>query len=73
MASNFSSCLVAQSCLTLFFCPWDSPGKNTGVGYHFLLYFFLWISAKSHLITEAFQTPEFQLGSLPHDTFFFHF
>ena len=18
-------------------CPWDSPGKNTGVGYHFLL------------------------------------
>ena len=37
-----------QSCLTLcglmddsppgsFFYPWDSPGKNTGVGYHFLL------------------------------------
>ena len=38
--------LVAQSCLTLWphglqptrlFCPWDSPGKNTGVGCHFLL------------------------------------
>ena len=36
--------LVAQSCLTLcelqparLFCPWDSPGKNTGVGCHFLL------------------------------------
>ena len=40
-------CLVTQSCLTL--CklmdssppgsslPWDSPGKNTGVGCHFLL------------------------------------
>ena len=38
---------VAQSCPTLcnpvdgslpgFLCPWDSPGKNTGVGYHFLL------------------------------------
>ena len=22
---------------TRFFCPWDSPGKNTGVGCHFLL------------------------------------
>ena len=31
-----------QSCLTLcdpirLLCPWDSPGKNTGVGCHFLL------------------------------------
>ena len=40
------SVLVAQSCVTLrrhglwptrFFCPWNSPGKNTGVGCHFLL------------------------------------
>ena len=38
--------LVAKSCLTLrphglkptkFLRPWDSPGKNTGVGCHFLL------------------------------------
>ena len=34
--------LVAQSCLTLCdparpLCPWDSPGKNTGVGCHSLL------------------------------------
>ena len=38
--------LVAQSCPTLpphrlkpakLLCPWDSPGKNTGVGCHFLL------------------------------------
>ena len=38
--------LVAQLCLTLrahglepigFLCPWDFPGKNTGVGCHFLL------------------------------------
>ena len=38
---------VAQSCLTLcdpvdcsppcFFCPWDFPGKSTGVACHFLL------------------------------------
>ena len=29
--------LVAQLCLTLcdhLVCPWDSPGKNTGVGCH---------------------------------------
>ena len=39
--------LVAKSCLNLcdpmdcsptrLLCPWDSPGKNTGVGCHFLL------------------------------------
>ena len=38
--------LVAQSCPTLWprglqparlLCPWNSPGKNTGVGCHFLL------------------------------------
>ena len=39
--------LVARSCLTLLrphglqpsrlLCPWDFPGKNTGVGFHFLL------------------------------------
>ena len=38
--------LTAQSCLTLhtrvlqptrLLCPWDSPGKNPGVGCHFLL------------------------------------
>ena len=38
--------LIVQSCLTLrphglqparLLCPWDSPGKNTGVGCHALL------------------------------------
>ena len=37
-------CLITKSCLTLlqphgllgFLCPWDFPGKNTGVGCHFL-------------------------------------
>ena len=30
--------LVIQSCLTAtMVCPWNSPGKNTGVGCHFLL------------------------------------
>ena len=40
-------CLVAKSCQTFLqphglqptrlLCPWDSPGKNTGMGCHFLL------------------------------------
>ena len=39
-------CSVTQSCMTLrlhglcparLLCPWDSPGKNTGVGCHALL------------------------------------
>ena len=40
-------CLVTESCPTLWrprglqptrlFCPWDFPGKNTGMGCHFLL------------------------------------
>ena len=37
-------CLVASNSLTLrglgpakLFCPWDSPGKNMGVGSRFLL------------------------------------
>ena len=41
-----SVCLAAQSCPTLWpcglqpirrLCPWDSPGKKTGVGCHALL------------------------------------
>ena len=33
--------LVTQSCWTVacqLLCPWDFPGKNTGVGCHFLLH-----------------------------------
>ena len=42
----YVSVLVSQSCLTLrlhgleptsLLCAWDFPGKNTGVGCHFLL------------------------------------
>ena len=48
--------LVAQSCPTLrpdgleptrLLCPWDSPGKNTGVGCHFLLQKGWWKNVKS--------------------------
>ena len=43
---------LLQSCLTLrphrwqptrLLCPWDSPGKNTGVGCHFLLQCMHWM------------------------------
>ena len=43
--SHVRACLLLQLFLTLrpsklwparFLCPWDSPGKNTGVGFHFL-------------------------------------
>ena len=45
LRGNYASvyaCIPVQSRLTLcdparLFCPWDSPGKNTRVGYHFLL------------------------------------
>ena len=46
-ATQYGCCLVAKSCLTLLqpcgpqparlLCPWDFPGKNTGVDFHFLL------------------------------------
>lgn len=35
----FSLCVSHSSCPTLcdsLVCPWKSPGKNTGVGYHSL-------------------------------------
>ena len=45
-------CLVGKSCPTLLrprglwpaslLCPWDTPGKNTGVGCHFLLQGIFW-------------------------------
>ena len=47
MPANSGVCLVAQLCPTLcdpmdysparLLCPWNSPGKNTGVGCHSLL------------------------------------
>ena len=70
-------CLIVQSCLTLCnpmgcdlpssSCPWDFPGKNTGVGCHFLLQgIFLTQEFNPHLciscITGEFFTTEL-LGS----------
>ena len=57
----FNCCLVTKSCPTLLqthglklarcFCPWDFPGKNTGVGCHFLLQgIFLTQESNLHLL-----------------------
>ena len=35
--------------LTRLFCPWDSPGKNTGVGCHFLPRGSSWLGDQTHI------------------------
>ena len=35
--SRVRLCVTPERQPTRLPCPWDSPGKNTGVGYHFLL------------------------------------
>ena len=42
-----------------FLCPWDSPGKNTGVGGHFLLQG-IFLTQRLNL-----QLPHWQADSLP--------
>ena len=47
---------------TRLLCPWDSPGENTGVGYHFLLQgIFLTQGSNSNLLCLL----HWQAGSLP--------
>ena len=35
--SRVQLCVTPWTIATRFLCPWDFPGKNTGVGCHFLL------------------------------------
>ena len=35
--SPVSLCVTPWTVVTRFLCPWDFPGKNTGVAFHFLL------------------------------------
>ena len=40
LLSRFSRvrlCVTPERAAHQALCPWDSPGKNTGVGFHFLL------------------------------------
>ena len=66
------ACSATQLCLTLLWprglwpssllCPWDYPGKNTGVGRHFLLQgIFLTQGLNSYLLCFL----HWQVGSLP--------
>ena len=54
MLSHFSHVLLFATLWTVahqLFCPWDSPGKNTGVGFHALLQgIFLTQAWNPHLI-----------------------
>ena len=63
--------IIVLSCVQLFvtlwtvahqaLCPWDSPGKNTGVGFYFLL----WAIFPSRDWTCVFCLLHWQVGSLP--------
>ena len=77
-------CSVAQLCPTLWLhgmyptrllCPSDFPGKNTGVGFHFLLQgIFLTQGSNLHFLLllhcQADSLPLCQLGSPLHMNFF---
>ena len=66
------ACLVAQSCPTLcdpmdcsrLLCPWDSSGKNTGVGCQALLQGIFQIQGSNHPSFPP-ASPALQAGSLP--------
>ena len=72
-------CLVAKLCLTLrpsglwptrLLCPWDSPGKNTGVGCHDLLQAFFPTQGSnpcllSLLYRQAYSIPLCHLTAVP--------
>ena len=74
-------CLAAQSYPTLLrplglwparlLCPWDFPGKNTGVGCHFLLQGYLsnpGIKPRSSALAGGFFTTEPPEKTFPFDT-----
>ena len=44
-------------------CPWDSPGKNTGVGCHFLLHCYVYFTTIKHLYYVSVQFSSVQLLS----------
>ena len=86
----FHCCLVTKSCLTLLIphglqparllCPWDSPGKNTGVGSHSLLqrifqtqasciarrFFTVWAAREAPKIRMKVSFQEFYLHGIIH-------
>ena len=73
-ATSFASriCVCAQLCLTLLqprgqqpdrlLCPWDSPGKTTAVGCHFLLHGVFLTQGSNPCLLRLL---DWQSGSLP--------
>ena len=49
---------------TGLFCPWDSPGKNTGVGYHFLFQC-MKVKSESELSQSCLTLSDPMVWSLP--------
>ena len=43
--------LQPRGCTTKLFCPWDSPGKNTGVGCHALLQGISWPRDRTQVLS----------------------
>ena len=70
LASPAGGGLVAESCPILvtieepsrLLCPWDSPGKDTGVGWHFLLQ---GIFLSPGIEPASLVSPALQASSLP--------
>ena len=70
LISIWCCCLVAKSCPTLLWpcgllparllCPWDFPGKSTGVGFHFLVQVIFLCRDQTHIscLTGRFTTTE---------------
>ena len=48
--SRVRLCATPETAATRLPCPWDSPGKNTGVGCHFLLQ---WVKVKVKLLSRV--------------------
>ena len=62
----FSSVRPHRQQPTRLLCPWESPGKNTGVGCHFLLHYpdkSIFITLTKDLTQNKF-TPEHHLSSV---------
>ena len=59
----FTCCLVSKSCLFCdpmdfsLLCPWDFPGRNIGVGYHFLLQGIFLIRDRTCIVYISRQVP----------------
>ena len=58
----FNSLLIYGLLFTRICCPWDFPGKNTEVGYHFLLQGIFLTQESS---PSVFHLLHWQVGSLP--------